>query len=119
MKPKLLVEKVMDKEAEWPKDIRFPHCDARVLHLPEECMFCADAKELQKERQDLNVSNTGHANRSWPCPADKARSSESLNSWGGNRPSTKEQWEADWKKFQEELKDYLPDDNGIVRIKPE
>lgn len=91
-RPKTKVEKAMDKEVPWGDLGTLPHCDARVLHLPEECIYCEDRADLQEEREKLGVSNTGHSNRAWPCPADKARSSESLNGWHGNtaRKSTDE-----------------------------
>jgi|SRR5579885_1232922 len=82
---KLLVERCMDNETPWPVDSKFPHCDARILHLASDCGFCAQCIDLQEERERLGVSNTGQANRFWPCPADQARSSKSLNSWYGNR----------------------------------
>jgi hypothetical protein len=116
MREKLLIEKAMDKEIEWEKLPRAPHCDARVLHKPEECVFCARATALQEERERLEVSNTGHANRKWPCPADKARSSQSLNAWHGNRALTQEDLDREdkeWEKLREKLK--LEDDNaGVV-----
>lgn len=65
---------------------RFPHCEARILHAPEDCEYCADAKALQAERAALDVSNTGRTNRKWPCPADRARSQVHQNAWPGNRP---------------------------------
>lgn len=85
---------------------RAPHCDPRVLHKPEECKFCGDAVILQEEREKLGVSNTGHANRAWPCPADKARGSKSLNAWHGNRAATEAQLEdesKEWKKLSKDL----------------
>jgi hypothetical protein len=84
MQPKTKVERAMAKEIPWDDLGTLPHCDARVLHLPEECTYCADRVDLQEERVELGVSNTGVTNRAWPCPADKARSSDSLNGWYGN-----------------------------------
>lgn len=66
---------------------RFPHCDSRILHHPHECGYCAQATELQAERERLDISNTGIANRRWPCPADQARSKATYHAWPGNRPS--------------------------------
>lgn len=106
-KPKLRIEQIMDKEIEHDQSIRYPHCDPRVLHVPEECMFCAEAKELQEEREKLGVSNTGKNNRSWPCPADKARSSTSLNSWHGNRAMTEAQAEEERKEWNAFWDDYV------------
>jgi len=65
---------------------RPPHCDPLVLHAPEECQFCAAATELQEERQRLNISHTGHANRLWPCPSAQRRSLSTIHAWAGNRP---------------------------------
>lgn len=95
-RPRLAVERAIDGEISWdeiPEHVgaavgfacRFPHCDSKILHLPEECVYCADCAWLQEERARVDVSNTGHANRSWPCPADRARASEVYNRWGGNR----------------------------------
>jgi hypothetical protein len=110
MKPKLLIEKILDKEASYDQcPERFPHCDARILHIPSDCVYCAKATWLQKEREDRGVSNTGHSNRSWPCPADKVRSKSSQNSWGGNRPKTNKDLEEE-DKFWKELKDKLKAD---------
>lgn len=123
MRPKLLVEKMMDKEIPWEKcPERFPHCDARVLHKPEECVFCAKAEILQKEREDLNVSNTGHANRAWPCPGDRQRGSTSLNAWHGNRAMTQADLDAEdkwWEEFKEKYKDefnkHIKEANEIIK----
>lgn len=70
----------------WPVKAA-PHCDSRILHLPEECGYCADATVLQEERARLGISNSGHVNRQWPCPADQARSKAQYSLWPGNRPS--------------------------------
>lgn len=72
-----------------PIGLIFPHCDSRVLHHPDACMYCADATWLQDERAALDVSHTGTSDRRWPCPADEQRGAESLNSWGGNRPAAR------------------------------
>lgn len=111
-RPKLIVEKAMNKEIEWPKDITFPHCDPRALHLPFKCVYCSKAVELQKEREDLDVSNTGETNRSWPCPGDRERGLKSLNSWHGNRAYTEKDLEEQdkyWKEFNDRLAKDLED----------
>ena len=65
----------------------WPHCDCRVLHAPDACEYCADAVELQEERERLDVSNTGMMNRRWVCPADRDR--PSVNQiWRGNKART-------------------------------
>lgn len=67
-----------------------PHCDQRILHRPEDCEYCAHADIMQAERALLGVRNTGvegdQDGRVHPCPAELARSKESLAHWGGNRP---------------------------------
>lgn len=101
MKSKLLVEKLIDGEISNKEiPVRFPHCDPRILHKSEECEFCKDATFLQEERERLNVSNTDHANRAWPCPANKARSSKIMNEWRGNRAKTKEDLEKEDKEWE-------------------
>lgn len=69
-----------------------PHCDQRVLHRPEDCAYCAKALVYQAEREMLGVRNTGvegdQPGRLYACPAELARSKESLGSWGGNRAVT-------------------------------
>lgn len=72
----------------------YPHCDNRILHLPEECEFCAEATELQAQREREGISNTGHNNREWACPADLARGEKSLNSWRGNRRAKKTDYDS-------------------------
>lgn len=128
-RPDLYCDKANDGRVPWdqlPKfnyravEYTFPHCDPRVLHLPSECMYCAAATELQDERAREGVSNTGHANRAWPCPADHARSSQSLNSWSGNRPWTadqlKERDEAIAKEAEELAKMADEEDRRILGI---
>lgn len=101
MRPKLLIEKAANGEISWDQVPRAPHCDYRILHVPKDCVFCSDAVELQEEREALGISNTGHANRKWPCPADNARSSKSLNAWGGNRAKTRKDLEENDKAFKD------------------
>lgn len=98
MIPKTSAERLMDGEitfADVPNSkifdekygygvCKFPHCDSRILHLPEECESCAAAVELQEERVFLNISNTLVKNRKWKCPADRVRTPQSLNWWPGN-----------------------------------
>lgn len=102
MRPKTSVERAMGGEITWDQlPSRAPHCDPRVLHLPEECTYCADARELQAEREQLEISNTGHSNRKWPCPGDRERGLKSLNRWHGNRAQTKEEVEAASRAWRE------------------
>ncbi len=68
------------------KFVTFPHCDARILHPPGECHYC-DKSGLQEVREAWGIAFTGQVTKGLKsCPADQARSSESLNSWPGNRP---------------------------------
>lgn len=92
-RPKLSVE--IASEAKRFDDFidlfgRPPHCDQRVLHQASACEFCARAIGQQHEREQLGVRNTGapdpQPGRPHPCPAELARSPESLASWVGNRP---------------------------------
>lgn len=86
-RPKLLIEKVMDKEItihDLPD--RPPHCDPRILHAPDECDYCASAVNLQEERRRLDVCNSGRTDRKWPCPVEKARSLVGAHKWQGNAP---------------------------------
>ena len=74
------------------KEIRFPHCDARVLHPPKICKYC-DESGLQEVRACWGIAFTGQKPEGdqVPCPANEARSDESLYSWGGNRPQPPEE----------------------------
>ncbi len=67
---------------------RFPHCDQRILHAPEECEFCDRHPEWQELRMAWSIAFTGwtpDANE-LPCPADKARGPDHQK-WPGNRPA--------------------------------
>jgi len=74
-----------------------PHCDQRVLHAPGECEYCDRHPDWQELRQLWGIAFTGHSNDTvtdgrplLPCPAEKARGMESINSWGGNVAMTPE-----------------------------
>lgn len=69
----------------FPSGASYPHCDARILHLPEECHYCAEATWLQEERERLDVCNSGHGNRTYICPADRARGLDNYSRWHGNK----------------------------------
>ena len=97
-----MIEQAMDKEISWDKlPDRCPHCDARILHKPEECVYCAKATVFQEERERLGVSNTGHANRKFPCPVDQARSKANYNAWHGNRAQTQQDIDRNKKEWDE------------------
>lgn len=105
MRPKLAVDKFLDKEMTYEEmpgiescgdTCCFPHCDMRILHAPDECSSCAKFEWLQDERTRLDVSNSGKMNRRWQCPADEARGAPVMRGtttvdhgyhmWGGNIP---------------------------------
>lgn len=101
-RPKLAVELASEQSAAGDRTAfdrfmracgRPPHCDQRVLHRLEDCEYCGspEAWPQQKERAALGVRNTGvegdQPGRVHPCPAELARSQESLQSWAGNRPA--------------------------------
>ncbi len=88
--PKLLIEKAMADEISWDQvGCQAPHCDARILHAPGECDTCdlEEMKALHVERELVGVNYTGHSDRPFPCPVDKARAADNYNAWGGNRPT--------------------------------
>jgi hypothetical protein len=71
----------------------FPHCDARILHAPAECTYCARYPDLHALREAWGIAHTGHTpvGDEMPCPADHARpagSSSDHRRWPGNRAST-------------------------------
>lgn len=84
----------------------YPHCDPRVLHAPGECVFCDHYPDEQRERLEGGISFTGHG----PDPATAFRPLETINLWGGNRPTTQEQLEAEDKAY-EEFYQYLVGNN--------
>jgi hypothetical protein len=67
---------------------QFPHCDARVLHAKGECEYCDRHPDWQELREVWKINFTGQKDPSKAlCPAEKARGLDSINKWGGNRPS--------------------------------
>jgi hypothetical protein len=65
---------------------QFPHCDPLVLHEPGECRFCDLHPERQQLRQMWGINFTGKSDpKKAPCPAERHRSAELINRWGGNR----------------------------------
>lgn len=93
-------------------DITPSHCDSFILHHPtlDSCDFCSNATVLQEERERLGVSNTGHSNRDWPCPADVRRSKEQYNAWPGNKPTTSKQLEERAANLRKELAKHFNDE---------
>ncbi len=77
---------------------QFPHCDARVLHAPNECEYCDRHPDWQELRQEWMVAFTGHppvryehGGAQVPCPADFNRPPDTDHDhrrWAGNVAST-------------------------------
>jgi hypothetical protein len=66
-----------------------PHCDASVLHAPEECRYCDDFPDWQLLRIRWGIAFTGHQpdEDQLPCPSDARRGIGQAHTWGGNRPT--------------------------------
>jgi hypothetical protein len=81
--------------------MQYPHCDHRILHAPNECVFCDKHPDWQEERvkNNINFTNEKDPNK-LPCPAEAARG-DAVNYWGGNRPTTQE----DLDKFDREMEE--------------
>ena len=68
-------------------EVQFPHCDSSVLHAPGECEYCDRHKDWQILRHMWGINFTGHKDPTKiPCPAERFRTTESIESWGGNVP---------------------------------
>lgn len=70
--------------------MRFPHCDARILHAPGACEHC-DRSGLQRARSAWGIAYSGEAPTAGqvPCPADAAVAAGErgdYNRWPGNTP---------------------------------
>lgn len=70
--------------------MQFPHCDARILHDPEDgCKYCNMYPEWQELRRGWCVAFTGHLpdpnSDTVMCPADYARERSAYEAWKGNR----------------------------------
>jgi len=67
--------------------LRFPHCDQRILHAPTECSYCDAYPERQALRQAWGICFTGYEpdGKELPCPADFARPGGLCEQWSGNR----------------------------------
>jgi hypothetical protein len=73
--------------------IRFPHCDPRVLHAPNECEYCDAHEDWQTLREMWGINFTGHnkieteyGTPYLPCPSEAARPLGNINQWDGNVP---------------------------------
>ena len=98
----------------------YPHCDSRVLHAPGECVFCDHYPDEQAARVANGINFTGHG----PDPASAFRPVERINRWGGNRPMTQADLDAEdreWEKFYQNLKDegLLPREWKLEEYGPE
>jgi hypothetical protein len=64
---------------------QFPHCDARILHAPGECVYCDQHPDWQALRASWGIAFTGWTpdEKELPCPADHARGNTHTK-WGGN-----------------------------------
>jgi len=70
--------------------VRFPHCDQRILHAPEDnCEYCNQCSDWQELRVAWGIAFTGHLPEVGSgillCPADFNRDQVDYNAWGGNR----------------------------------
>ena len=67
---------------------QFPHCDARVLHAPGCCDFCDRHPDWQELRRLWGIAFTGKDPKGDEvrCPAERQRTLEKVEVWGGNRP---------------------------------
>lgn len=65
-----------------------PHCDQRVLHAPDDCLFCDHYPDWQTHRQVAGIAFTGQdpGPDRQPCPSDAARGRGGAHVWGGNVP---------------------------------
>lgn len=67
------------------QSVRWPHCDALVLHAPSmDCEYC-NASGLQGKRIAANMNFTGQNDPDkLPDPATQVRPLEVINRWPGN-----------------------------------
>jgi hypothetical protein len=75
---------------QYPAAIKFPHCDERVLHGPDDgCQFCDALPEWQTLREAWGIAFTGHPPEPGhlPCLADATRGLGAAHDWPGNRPT--------------------------------
>ncbi len=99
-----------------------PHCDARVLHAPNECRYCDKHPEWQELRKIWGIAFTGHSYDKngkpakdeygdilQPCPAEADRGMESINGWGGNvamTPEVEKQRDEEFARLGEEIRQH-------------
>jgi hypothetical protein len=88
---------------------KFPHCDSRVVHSPEDnCKYCNESG-LQELRKVWNINFTGHHDPDKTiCPAEAKRPLDTINRWGGNvamTPEVEQERNQYYKQFREKLAD--------------
>jgi hypothetical protein len=69
-----------------PEPPQFPHCDARILHAPEDgCEYCNERTEWQYLRDVWGMNFTGKREPGKSlCPAEIERALTNINAWPGN-----------------------------------
>ena len=81
---------------------QFPHCDSKVLHRKNECVYCDIHPEWQELREAWGIAFTGHSEDTVkatdystgkeydktliPCPSEWDRPLDVINKWPRNRP---------------------------------
>lgn len=71
---------------------QFPHCDPRILHAPNECIYCDKHPKWQQLREVWGINFTGENDvTKSKCPAEQARELNTIELWGGNVPYKKEE----------------------------
>lgn len=80
----LFRESSKEQKADPPQ---FPHCDARVLHAPEDgCKYCNEHVEWQYLRDAWQMNFTGKREPGKIlCPSEHARSLSEIEKWHGNK----------------------------------
>lgn len=67
---------------------QYPHCDAKVLHAPGDCVYCDMHPDWQELRQTWGIAFTGrHEPGLVLCPSEQARPLSAINHWPGNTPN--------------------------------
>lgn len=75
------------------QDLIMPHCDARILHAPGECVYCDELPDLQMARMWWGINFTGHHEKDkLTCPAELSRDKKVIDRWYGNVAKNKKQY---------------------------
>jgi len=82
-----MYKKIFPKQSKIPL-MRFPHCDAGILHAPGECTYCDAHPDWQQLRIIWGIAFTGYIPeaKELPCPADYRRPNGQCEDWFGNKP---------------------------------